>query len=305
MTLGMFFPIEAFEGAVPTMEGQVALARRAETLGFSALWFRDVPLRIPSFGDVGQIYDPWVYLGYIAAQTTSISLATGSIVLPLRHPLHVAKAAASVDRLSDGRLVMGVGTGDRPEEFPAFDRTHASRTETFRESLRIIELMFREEYPDYKSSFGRMVKDSAGLLPRPVAGRIPIMITGRARQKLEWTAAHCDAWVKYSRTPERQEYVIASWREAIKRSCKGRFKPFGQSLYVDLSDDPNEPASDIHLGFRFGRKALIDLLGRLNGLGVNHITLTLKYSKRPAAEVLEELGAEVVPLFPKRPVDTA
>ena len=302
LTLGVFFPIEAFEGAVPIMEGQVELAQRAEALGFSALWFRDVPLRIPSFGDTGQVYDPFVYLGFIAAQTKSIALATGSIVLSLRHPLHVAKAAASVDQLSGGRLVMGVGTGDRPEEFPAFDRQHASRTETFRESLRLIELAYREEYPDYRSSFGRMVGGSAGVLPKPVAGRVPIMITGRARQKLEWTAAHCDAWVKYSRTPERQEVVIESWREALKRSCRGQFKPFGQSLYIDLAEDSNEGPSDIHLGFRFGRHALIELLGQLRELGVNHVTFTLKYSKRPAADVLEELGAEVVPLFAARTI---
>jgi luciferase-type oxidoreductase len=100
LTVGVFFPIEAFSGDEPTMRGQERLARHAEDLGFAALWFRDVPLRDPNFGDVGQVYDPWVYLGWIAAQTSAIALATGSIVLPLRHPLHTAKAAASVDRLS-------------------------------------------------------------------------------------------------------------------------------------------------------------------------------------------------------------
>ena len=95
LTLGVFFPIEAFEGPHPTMANQVALARRASELGFAALWFRDVPLLDPRFGDAGQIYDPWTYLGFIAARTRDIALATGSIVLPLRHPLHVAKAAAS------------------------------------------------------------------------------------------------------------------------------------------------------------------------------------------------------------------
>jgi luciferase-type oxidoreductase len=96
------------------------LARRAEELGFAALWFRDVPLRDPNFGDIGQVYDPWVYLGWIAAQTRTIALATGSIVLPLRHPLHTAKAAASIDQLTRGRFVLGVASGDRPIEFPAF-----------------------------------------------------------------------------------------------------------------------------------------------------------------------------------------
>jgi hypothetical protein len=100
LTLGVFFPIEAFPGDEPTMFDQERLARRAEELGFAALWFRDVPLRDPSFGDVGQVYEPWVYLGWIAAQTSEIALATGALVLTLRHPLHTAKGMASVDRLS-------------------------------------------------------------------------------------------------------------------------------------------------------------------------------------------------------------
>lgn len=58
LTLGLTFPIEAYSGDIPRMEGQLDLARRAETLGFSTLWVRDVPLRDPNFGDVGQIYDP-------------------------------------------------------------------------------------------------------------------------------------------------------------------------------------------------------------------------------------------------------
>jgi alkanesulfonate monooxygenase SsuD/methylene tetrahydromethanopterin reductase-like flavin-dependent oxidoreductase (luciferase family) len=77
LTLGVFFPIEAFEGSNPSMKNQVELAQLAEKLGYAAVWFRDVPLLDPSFGDVGQIYDPWVYLGFIAAQTKTISLATG------------------------------------------------------------------------------------------------------------------------------------------------------------------------------------------------------------------------------------
>ena len=58
LTLGVFFPIEAFKGDQPTMRNQEYLARRAEELGFAALWFRDVPLRDPNFGDIGQVYDP-------------------------------------------------------------------------------------------------------------------------------------------------------------------------------------------------------------------------------------------------------
>lgn len=57
LTVGVVFPIEGYEGAIPTMKNQVELARRVEALGFAAPWFRDVPLHDPNFGDVGQIYD--------------------------------------------------------------------------------------------------------------------------------------------------------------------------------------------------------------------------------------------------------
>src|SRR5215212_1181484 len=83
LTLGVVFAIEAYEGAIPKMERQIELAQRAEELEFSALWFRDVPLHDPGFGDVGQIYDPWVYLGYIAAQTKNIALGTAAIIFSL------------------------------------------------------------------------------------------------------------------------------------------------------------------------------------------------------------------------------
>ena len=82
LTLGLFVPIEAYQGSIPTMRDHLVRARQAERLGFAALWIRDIPLYDPSFGDVGQIYDPWVYLGHLARYTRRMALATGSIVLP-------------------------------------------------------------------------------------------------------------------------------------------------------------------------------------------------------------------------------
>src|SRR4029079_1702567 len=118
-----------------------------------ALWTRDVPLRDPNFGDVGQIYDSWVWLGWIAAQTPTIALATGSIILPLRHPLHTAKAAASVDRLSGRRLVLGVASGDRPVEFPAFGVAFEKRDALFRENLRVLRQVLEEDFPELHSHY--------------------------------------------------------------------------------------------------------------------------------------------------------
>lgn len=293
LTVGTFFPIEAFQRDQPTMRDQERLAIRAEELGFAALWTRDVPLRDPNFGDLGQVYDPWVWLGWIAAHTRKIALATGSIVLPLRHPLHTAKAAASVDRLSGGRFVMGVASGDRPIEFPAFGVSADERDVLFREGLAVIRTVLEEEFPVLRSRFGEM-PGTVDLVPKPI-GRLPILVTGSSRQSPEWIADHADGWITYPRPLERQAEVAARWRATTAGVAPGAFKPFAQSLYVDLHADPDHPPQSIHLGFRSGRKYLRDFLFALRSIGVHHVILNLKYGARSAGEVLEEIGVEVLP----------
>ena len=297
LSLGVFFPIEAFERDEPSMRDQPRLARRAEELGFAGLWTRDVPLRDPNFGDLGQVYDPWVWLGWIAAHTSTIALATGSIILPLRHPLHTAKASASVDQLTGGRFVLGVASGDRPVEFPAFGVDWHQRDVLFRENLSVIRRVLMEEFPNIQSSYGAMM-GTADLVPKPVS-RLPILITGSSRQSFEWIAEHADGWITYPRDLARQAELVAKWRAAVEVVSPGVFKPFVQSLYVDLADEPAEPPRPIHLGFRAGRNFMLDFLNELAGAGVNHVILNLKYGRRTAGEVLEEIGREVLPRLGK------
>lgn len=295
LTLGVFFPIEAFQGDRPTMQNQERLARRAEELGFAALWVRDVPLRDPNFGDVGQVYDPWVYLGWAAAHTRTIALATGSIVLPLRHPLHTAKAAASVDQLSGGRLVLGVASGDRPVEFPAFGVRYEDRGALFRENLGVVREVLADESPTIHSTYG-VLTGAADLVPKPIS-RLPILVTGYSRQTLEWIAENADGWIMYPRGVQQQAALIAQWQAAVVAAAPGAFKPFAQSFYVDLSDDPDRAPEPIHLGIRGGRNVLLRFLSALRAAGVNHVGLNLKYGRRDAAEVLEEIGREILPLL--------
>jgi luciferase-type oxidoreductase len=293
LTLGLFFPLEAYQRDEPTMRDQDRLVQQSEALNFAALWTRDVPLRDPNFGDLGQVYDPWVWLGCVAARTRSIALATGSIILPLRHPLHTAKAAASVDQLTGGRLVLGVASGDRPAEFPAFGVDWHRRDVLFRENWSVVRKVLTEEFPRVQSSYGLMM-GTVDLVPKPV-GRIPMLVTGSSRQSLEWIAAHADGWITYPRPLERQAELVARWRALAAVAAPGAFKPFAQSLYVDLSDDPNAPPQPIHLGFRGGRKVLLGFLDEMRIAGVNHVALNLKYGARSAGEVIEEIGREVLP----------
>jgi luciferase-type oxidoreductase len=292
LTFGVFFPIEAYSGDQPTMVDQVRLAQRAEELGFAALWFRDVPLRDPGFGDVGQIFDPFVYLGFIAAQTRRIALATGAIVLPLRHPLHTAKAAASVDQLSGGRLMLGVASGDRPVEFPAFGLDAEERGAAFRENLRVMRQVLEHSFQPVSSPYGTLT--GADVIPKPVR-QIPFLVTGSSRQSLEWIAESSDGWITYPRPLVHQTRLAQEWHDLVACKAPGAFKPFAQSLYVDVSADSNERPVPIHLGFRAGWKALVEHALALRAAGVNHVALNLKYGRRAARDVLEEIGHEVLP----------
>lgn len=295
LTLGLFFAIDNYTDDLPDMSRQLELAKRADELGYAALWTRDVPLRDPSFGDTGQIYDPWVWLGLITGHTRNITLATGSIVFPLNHPITLAKAAASVDQLSGGRLFLGIASGDRAVEFPAFGLDIDKRGEIFRETLGYFNRLLYESYPNIDSPLGTLAK--ADLIPKPLYKRIPIGITGHCRQDPPWIAANCDAWIMYSNSPNTQSIVMQNWRDAVEQSGAD-FKPFAQPLHIDLAEDPNAELEPIRSGYRLGRNLMIELLERLRGIGVNHIALGFKRGQRPADEVMEEVAQEVLPHFP-------
>ena len=254
-----------------------------------------MPLRDPSFGDSGQVFDPWVYLGFMAAHTRSIALGTASVILPIRNPLHTAKAATSVDQLSGGRLLLGVASGDRPVEFPAFGVDPEQRGSLFREYLKVFREVQLSSFVPMTWSGGTL--QGADLIPKPTTAEIPFFVTGHSRQTLEWIARYSHGWISYPRPPKSQQVVVESWRTAVRDECGELFKPFPQSLYLDLTDNPQTPPRPIHLGYQLGRHHLIALLHSLQEIGVNHVIINLKYGQRPAGEVVEEIGQFVLPDF--------
>jgi hypothetical protein len=98
-----------------------------------------------------------------------------------------------------------------------------------------------------------------------------------------------------------QRLIVEDWRLEVMKQCGPVYKPFTQSLYIDLDETPSTQPSRIHLGFRLGRDHLRYLLESLEEIGVDHVILNLKYGKRPAEEVIEELGTHIVPQFGVQP----
>jgi luciferase-type oxidoreductase len=187
LTLGFIAPLEAYPNAPwPTLADHAAMAKKVDALDFAAIWLRDVPFYDPSFGDVGQILDPMVYAGWLAAQTTRIAIGTAGIVLPLRDPLIVAKQAASVDQLLGGRFLLGLSTGDRPSEFAAFGSDLATRPERYQDAIGLIRAATEQSFARHWSRHYGTLDGTIDMVPKPVGPRLPVLAIGRAGQTIEW-----------------------------------------------------------------------------------------------------------------------
>ncbi|ATA56028.1 LLM class flavin-dependent oxidoreductase [Variovorax boronicumulans] len=293
LTLGLMTPLARPPGAMADPAIELHLARLADTLGFAALWTRDVPVMLPQGEETAVLDEPFVWLTALAAATQRIALGTAAAVLPLRHPLHVAKAALSLNRLSNDRFILGLGSGDREAEFAIFQQDIALRGDVFRERWNLVRSALS---PDAHERAALHEATGGHDLMAAPAARIGMLVVGSARQSLQWTAAHADGWATYHRDEARQQGRIGLWQTALRERAGGEAKPFVQSLQLDLLDDADAPAEPIELGLRAGRHALIDYLDRMEDAGVAHVLLNLaRSSRRPAQDVVDELGREVLP----------
>lgn len=123
-----------------------------------------------------------------------------------------------------------------------------------------------------------------------------MLVTGYSGQSLDWIATHSDGWLYYPRDFRTLQMVLQQWRDALSTTGKG-WKPFMQSLYVDVTEDSTAKPTPIHLGFKSGTDYLNAHLQLLKSYGVHHVILNLKYGSRPAEQMIEEIGEKVLPNF--------
>ena len=189
MKIGLIF---ANSGPFSRPEMFAQLARDAEDLGFESLWtVEHVVIPQPHMpypgskdgqmpgGDDVPIPDPLIPLAYAAAITSKIKLATGIVILPQRHPLYLAKQLATIDQLSRGRMLLGIGSGWMKEEFEAVGVDFHARGALTDESIRAMRALWK----DYPSTFHGKHFDFHDVksLPKPVqTGGIPIHVGGHS-----------------------------------------------------------------------------------------------------------------------------
>ncbi|MEM9845806.1 MAG: LLM class flavin-dependent oxidoreductase, partial [Pseudomonadota bacterium] len=139
------------------------------------------------------------------------------------------------------------------------------------------------------------------MVPKPVAGRLPVLITGGAQQSPDWVAEHGDGWMTYPRDPAAQARLVRAYRQ--RSIAVGAVqKPVMQSLYVDLVADADADPRPIHLGFRSGVTFLKSYLADLQAGGINHVALNLRFNGADFKDTLNRLADHLLPVFQtKRP----
>ncbi len=295
LSIGLTLPMLEDGEVVADFRQQLALAKRADALGFRALWVRDVPLNSAEYPDPVGHLDPWVLLGALATQTERIALVSGAIVLTLRHPLHIAKGAVSVNELSQGRFILGLGSGDRPPEYAAFGRDANQRRELYLRHWQTVAAAVGSE-PRVVADITSAEAPEFYLLPRQ-SKPIPLLAVGSGGQSVDWIARNSIGWMTYHREPAVQRDRHLMWRKAVERATPEQFKAFGVAMRLDLSDNPNEPPTSLSLGYRTGRHGLVTVLQDMQNSGTHHVTLNLANSTRPVLEVIEEVAEHVLPVF--------
>jgi probable F420-dependent oxidoreductase len=237
----------------------VDLSEAADEMGFDTLWLGEHILHSvgyrsehPTHGSAAhrhhtgpivdphtELIDPLVALGAAAARTTRLRLATGIYLLPLRHPILTARAAATLHELSCGRFLLGVGAGWLREEFDALGVPFAGRGARVEEAVTVLRAAWSgEPFSHVGSNFAI---EPMQLTTRPTP--VPIVLGGNSKIALERAAALADAWFS-SGTPALDEAV------ALVAALRDLHRSFGRAgdlrCYVRIARDDPELVAAYH-----------------------------------------------------------
>ena len=214
MRIGLGAPVS---GAWATPSNLALVAARAEELGYDSLWtFQRLLVGVDDQLDAvyQSVLDPLVSLTYAAAHTSRIRLGVALVNLPFVSPVVLAKQAATLDVLSNGRLDLGLGTGWSTTEFAATGASRAERGARAEEYVRVLHTLWRDDPSSFAGEFYQV--PPSRMAPRPVQpGGPPILLGGAARPALERAGRLAAGWMSRSATDlERIADDIAVVRSA-------------------------------------------------------------------------------------------
>lgn len=283
-----FFAVGIGATVEPAVLRTVAVT--AERLGFATLWAPEHVVlvqeyvsrypysdgRFPGPPDI-PIADPFTTLAYAAACTSKIRLGTGICLVPEHNPLVLAKTAATLDRLSGGRFILGVGVGWLAEEFQALGIPFERRGPRTREYIEVMRKLWTEPASSHHGEFVQF--DGITSYPKPANPKgVPVWFGGESPPALRRVAEYGDGWIGFKVSPADAAEKVGRIEGLLKANGRRR-----SDVYLSVSPytDPIVP----------------DDLKRYRDAGVDEVALLMRGRPQSEAEIvsrLEQLAREFV-----------
>ncbi len=224
--IGLCLP---YEGSA-TAQDIVDVAQAAESAGLDSVWVGDhiaFPVEFtsqnPTMADGKYPYptdnprlEALTTLAFVAGATSTIRLAVNACVLPQRNPVVVGKAVATLDYLSEGRVIFGVTLGWLREEFDALGADYANRRQLLEDGIDILRALWEQDQPSYQGETHSFLP--LNMKPKPVQSPVPIFVGGHSRPALRRAAAVGDGWLAARMSPDDLREHVGFLREERKRS---------------------------------------------------------------------------------------
>jgi len=289
-------------------------AIHVETLGFESLWAGDHVV-LPAGGTTGYPYtedgsfqrpsevpfiEPLTLLAYIASVTSSIRIGTTVIIVPYRHPVVQAKMFASLDQLTGGRVICGVGVGWLEKEFEILDAPFADRGPMTDEYLEIFKCLWSDPLPRYQGNYHTI--EGITFEPKPVQQPgIPIWVGGHSRRAVRRTIDHGDAWHPTRMTPDYVANMLPYLRTYAEKQGRN-FEEITISLkralhFTDLGF--SEGGNPLAAGTLAGSTTEVsDDIKRCEDLGIQQVTFDFRTAEiEECMKIAENLANRVMTKF--------
>ena len=284
MDYGVFLPVS---GAAATRSGLIHAAQTAERLGFSTVWAADriiIPWKIETdyayswsnsfiVPPEKPFLEAMTALAFLAGATETVRLGVSVLVTTYRDPILWAKTAATINALSEGRFILGVGIGWMEEEFVALGRAdvYRQRAKVAEEQLQVAQNLFTEEHCSFSGEYYSY--EDIAFNPK---GTIPIWCGGESPGAQKRAGMYGDAWFPYFArvTPEE----LHSRYENVRRHAGGRSVTLNCCLSVEVTDGRVEQEPD---RLRGTPEQLAGALERFEEIGVGHVALQFLVGRYP------------------------
>ncbi len=256
-----------------SVEALRTVAAEAEKQGYDSIWCTDHVLMAKNSGTpYEKIFESVTTLAYLAATTNRLRLGISSLITPMRNPIIVAKQLATIDNLSNGRLILAMGAGWNDTEFSYLGSNFHNRGKRLDESIRLIKDLWAGR-TQFESRVLRQKFKGAVFEPSPVQQKLPIWIGGSSHAAMKRAATLGDAWHPNVLPLDKFSKLVSEFRESVPESKKKEIcVRIGLNSRADRSEYTS-PLGERRVMLSSNRGENRNVMKRLESLGVSYAVI--------------------------------